>query len=117
PGCPFNPQNMTGCVHRGPLETTVYALALLFGKQGFLCHNLPLLLALPALALWPRRSTPHRPELTVLLGWCIAAWLLYAVLSNNYGGACCSVRWFVPFLAPAYWLLAVYLVRRPEQQS
>lgn len=30
------------------------------------------------------------------------------------GGACCSVRWFVPFLAPGYWLLAMLLRDRPE---
>jgi len=37
--------------------------------------------------------------------WCLGVWLLYAALSNNYGGLCCSIRWFVPLLAPAvYWL-------------
>jgi hypothetical protein len=61
-------------------------------------------------------STGHagRAELLGLLAWCTATWLLFAVLSNNMGGACCSVRWFVPFLAPAYWLLAILLRDRPE---
>jgi hypothetical protein len=163
PGCPFNPQNMTGYSRHSPLKLVVYALALLFGKQGFISHNLPLFLAIPALAglfrrphsrqvtmpVWQKRvrtcdarragspsrtwlgtgparrfgpieeSRPadpflaHRPELTMALGWCGATWLLYAVLSNNYGGACCSVRWFVPFLAPGYYLLGVYLRKYP----
>jgi hypothetical protein len=114
PGCPFNPQNMTGYSRHDPVKLVVYALALLFGKQGFICHNLALFLAFPALGLLFRRRLPHRPELTFALGWCAATWLLYAVLSNNYGGACCSVRWFVPFLAPAYYLLAVYLRQYPR---
>src|SRR5262249_15586697 len=32
---------------------------------------------------------------------------------NNYSGECASVRWFVPFLAPAYFALAVELRERP----
>jgi hypothetical protein len=114
PGCPFNPNNMTGYSRHGPGQLLVYALALLLGKQGFVCHNLALFLLLPAMRVLLRRSTPHWPELTLVLGWCIATWLLYAVLSNNYGGACCSVRWFVPFLAPGYYLLAVYLRQYPQ---
>jgi hypothetical protein len=127
PGCPFTPQNMTGYSRHGPLKLAVYALALLFGKPGLFTHNLPLLLTLPALG-WLLRGTrkaqsvapaalaAHRPELVCILGWCAATWLLYAALSNNYGGACCSVRWFVPFLAPAYYLLALYLREHPARR-
>jgi ADP-heptose:LPS heptosyltransferase len=114
PGCPFTPENMTGFSRHGPYDLAVYTLSLLIGKKGFLVHNLPLLLGIPALAVLPRRS-PHRPELLFAFGWCVAAWLLYAVLSNNYGGACVSIRWFVPFLAPGYYLLAVYLRQHPER--
>lgn len=114
PGCPFTPGNMTGFARHGPFKLPVYSLALLFGKKGFLCHNLPLLLALPAVIHLLRRKLPHRPELLCALGWCGAVWLMYSVLSNNSGGACCSVRWFVPFLAPGFFLLAVYLRERPE---
>ena len=115
PGCPFGTQNMTGVWRHGPIKLVVYSLSLLVGKHGLLNHNLPLLLALPAaLAVLPHRS-PHRPELLAGLGWCVAAWLMYATLSNNYGGACCSVRWFVPFLAPAFYLLAVYLKQQPQR--
>jgi hypothetical protein len=116
PGCPFGSHNMTGVWRHGPVKLTVYALSLLVGKHGLLNHNLPLLLALPAaFTVLPRRS-PHRPELLAGLLWCLATWLLYAALSNNSGGACCSVRWFVPFLAPAFHLLAVYLKQHPGRR-
>jgi hypothetical protein len=39
---------------------------------------------------------------------------LYAVTSNNYSGVCCSIRWFVPFLAPGYYVLAILLRHRPD---
>jgi hypothetical protein len=113
PGGPFSPENLTGFWRHGPLKLPVYTLALLFGKHGFVTHNPPLLLAIPALAILLRPSR-YRPELACALGWCGATWLLYAFLSNNYGGACCSIRWFVPFLAPGYFLLAVYLRERPQ---
>ncbi len=109
PGCPFTPENMTGFSRHGPFHFLVYSLSLLFGKKGVLIHNLPLLLALPALVRVLRRSTAHRPELVFVLAWCAASWLMYAVLSNNSGGACCSIRWFVPFLGAGYFLLAVHL--------
>jgi len=97
-----------------PLDQFLYAGAMLFGKLGFLNHNLPVLLA--AAAGWRvlRRDFPGRPELLGLLAWCAATWLLYALLSNNMGGGCCSVRWFVPFLVPGFWLLAVLLRERPQ---
>jgi hypothetical protein len=41
---------------------------------------------------------------------------MYAAFSNNYGGACCSVRWFVPFLAPAYYALALHLAQHPQHR-
>src|SRR5262249_61542726 len=96
----------TGYSRHGPGKLLVYALALLLGKQGFVCHNLALFLLLPAMRVLLRRSTPHRPELTFALGWCIATWLLYAVLSNNYGGACCSVRWVFCLPSPRGFLSA-----------
>jgi hypothetical protein len=114
PGCPFNPGNMTGFVRHGRLRLLIYAVALLLGKKGIVVYNLPLLLGLPALFAVLRRPSGHRPELLVTLGWCAATWLLYSVLSNNYGGASCSIRWFVPFLAPGYYLLAVHLRQHPQ---
>lgn len=58
-----------------------------------------------------------RPELAVVGGWCVVVWLLYAVLSNNYGGACCSVRWFLPMLAPGWLVLGLLLRDRPAARS
>ena len=46
--------------------------------------------------------------------WGLAVWLLYAALSTNYGGTCCTVRWFVPLLAPAYFWLALLLRDWPQ---
>jgi hypothetical protein len=49
-----------------------------------------------------------------LSAWVVIGWLMYGVLSKNHGGGCVSVRWFVPFLAPGFWLLAKVLTERPE---
>ncbi len=109
PGSPFNSENMTGNWKHGVGSFLVYAAALLFGKRGFIGHNLPLFLALPAVVALLRRRTAELPE--VLLGGCWAGgtWLAYALSSNNSSGACCSIRWFVPLLAPGYYVLAIYL--------
>jgi len=115
PGSPFSADNLTGYARPGPARLGLYALALLFGKKGIVVHNLPLLLTLPALMAVLRRPSAHRPELIFALGWCGATWLLYSLLSNNSGGVCCSIRWFVPFLGPGYYLLAVYLRQCPER--
>jgi hypothetical protein len=117
PGCPFTPENMTGFSRHGPLQLPIYLLALLFGRRGFFTHNLPLFLVFPALVTLARRAERFRPELVFALGWCSVTWLLYGVLSNNYSGACCSIRWFVPFLAPCYFLLAIHLRECPRHQQ
>ncbi|MDB5310541.1 MAG: hypothetical protein JWO38_4743 [Gemmataceae bacterium] len=114
PGSPFTQQNLTGFSRHEPLDQLLYAGAMLFGKHGFWNHNLPVLLAVAAGWSVLRRPFPGRVELLGLLGWCSATWLLYAALSNNMGGGCCSVRWFVPFLAPSFWVLAVVLRDRPD---
>ncbi len=81
----------------------------MFGERGFVTSNPTLLLALPA-AGWALR----RME-TVCFGlWGLGVWLLYAALSTNYGGTCCTIRWFVPLLAPAYFWLALLLRDRPQ---
>ena len=111
PGCPFDATTMTGrWNHAGPGAFVVYALALLFGKRGFLMHNPTLLLALigPPLLLRLRR-TRELPELVLGLGWAVGVWLLYAATSRNSSGECCSVRWFVPLLGPGYLALAILL--------
>jgi hypothetical protein len=117
PGSPFNANNLTGIWRHDPAKLVVYALALLFGKHGFIGHNLPLFLSLAALPLLLRRRTLERPEVVFSVVWCAGTWLTYAALSNNYGGACCSVRWFVPFLASGYYVLAVCLLDYPEYRG
>lgn len=114
PGSPFGVANMTGLSRHGFIDQLLYAGALLFGKHGFWNHNLPVLLAMTAGWAVLRREFVGRVELLILLGWCAGTWLAYAVLSNNAGGGCCSIRWFVSFLAPSYWLLGVLLRERPE---
>jgi hypothetical protein len=114
PGSPFDPSNLTGFWRHSPVNFAVYALELLFGEDGFIGHNLPLFLALPALVGLLRRRSSDRPEAAFAAAWCGGTWLLYAMFSNNYGGNCCSIRWFVPFLAPSYYLIALHLRRFPS---
>lgn len=127
PGSPFA-TTMTGMVRTRYVAQFLYTLDLFFGKKGFLTHNPPLLLAVTAGAWMLLRREPrprgavsvagplggHRVELLALAAWCVAGWLMYGVLSKNHGGACVSVRWFVPFLVPGFWLLAVLLKQWPE---
>jgi hypothetical protein len=113
PQSPFDTQNMTGVWNHSPGHFLVYAVALLFGKRGFVNHNLPLFLLLAGLTtLWRHRSALRLLAL-MAVGWCGGIWLLYAALSTNYSGPCCSIRWFVPLLAPAYFLIALLLKERP----
>ncbi len=59
---------------------------MLFGERGFVLSNPTLLLALPA-AAWARAAESE----TVCFGlWGVGVWLVYAALSNNYGGVCCD---------------------------
>jgi hypothetical protein len=116
PGSPFSKENLTGFFRHTPLQFVGYSLALLFGKHGFVTHNLPLFLALPAFVFLLRRRSPARPEVAFGAVWCAGTWLMYAAFSNNYGGACCSVRWFVPFLAPAYYALALHLAQHEQHR-
>ncbi len=110
PGCPFTPQNMTGSwQHRSFAHFLLYAAGLLAGKRGFLGHNLPLFLALPGLVFLLKRPPRELPELLLAACWSGGTWLAYAVTSTNSSGLCCSVRWFVPLLAPGYYVLALTL--------
>jgi hypothetical protein len=114
PGSPFTPETMTGgWKHPSVAHLLWYAADLLVGKQGFLGHNLPLFLAVPALAVLCWRQGAELPEVVWAGCWCGGTWLLYAVNSVNHSGLCCSVRWFVPLLAPAYYGLAVFLRDHP----
>jgi hypothetical protein len=114
PGCPFNAANMTGTWNHTPGHFVVYVAALLGGKRGFLGHNLPLFLALPGAVVLLRRRCRERPEVVLCCCWAGGTWLAYALTSTNYSGACCSIRWFVPLLAPGYYVLTVLLRHHPD---
>jgi hypothetical protein len=110
PGSPWDAHTMTGVWSHPSVPSFVqYALDLLVGKQGFLGHNLVLWLAIPACwRLW-RRSPVDRPELVLAVFWCIGTWLLYSATSTNHSGVCISIRWFVPLVAPGFYILALWL--------
>jgi hypothetical protein len=139
PGCPFTAENLTGAWNHTPGHFFVYIAGMLAGKRGFLGHNLPLFLALPALVIllrrcWaqrlcekgpdplnaggqtPFRTDAQRAELIFAGWWAGGTWLLYGALSNNYSGVCCTVRWFVPLLAPGYFALALLLRDYPDRR-
>ena len=115
PGSLFNAGNLTGrWNHAGPGAFAAYAFLMLFGDHGFLLSNPTLLLAMPAAAWALRRPNGGRVE-TICFGlWGVGVWLVYAALSTNFGGQCCSIRWFVPLLAPGYFWLALLLRDYPQ---
>jgi hypothetical protein len=118
PGSPFGVRNLTGSwAHEGPLSFCVYAASMLAGKRGFLGHNLPLFLCLPAFVLVIRRRRRHERGLVWAGAVCAGSWLLYAATSNNSSGQCCSIRWFVPLLAPGFFVLGVLLRQYPRYRS
>ncbi|HWG42189.1 MAG TPA: hypothetical protein VN688_05335 [Gemmataceae bacterium] len=115
PGSPFDVRNLTGSwIHNGPLSFLLYAASMLAGKRGFLGHNLPLFLTMPALAILLHHHREKCRNVLWAAGCCFGTWILYAATSNNSSGQCCSIRWFVPLLAPGYYILAIFLQRYPE---
>ena len=118
PGSPFTPNLLTGAwQHRNAFHFVAYALDLLAGRRGFLLHNLPLLLVLPAAVWLVRQHLQAAPEIWFAIGFSTFSWLIYAAASTNYGGICCSVRWFVPLLAPGYLILILFLHYRPRSET
>jgi len=115
PGSAFSAENMTGHWAHDSIGSLIgYAAGLLVGPHGFLLYNLPLLvIPLGALGAW-RAFPDRRPELVfaALLG--VGSWMLYAFGSNNYSGLALSVRWFVPLLVPAYFVLMLAIAARPS---
>jgi len=108
PGSPFHAGNMSGVWnHSGPGAFALYAVDLLFGKKGFVLHNLPLLMLV---FLRPAR----RAEAWAALAMGAGVWLVYSAGSTNWSGACLTIRWFVPLLAPSFFLIALVLRDRPE---
>jgi len=115
PGSPFDASNMTGMLNHASVGSfSLYALDLLVGQRGFLGHNPALFLAMAVLPLLLWRRLAERPELLFAACWAGGTWLLYSITSTNHGGLCCSVRWFVPLLAPGYLVLAIGLREYPR---
>jgi hypothetical protein len=115
PGSPFLATNLTGSwVHQDFASFLVYAASMLGGKRGFLGHNLPLFLSVPAFWILLRRHPETWRPVLWALGCCVGTWLLYASTSNNSSGQCCTIRWFVPLLAPAYFVFSLFLPRYPQ---
>jgi hypothetical protein len=118
PGAPFNAQNLTGgWQHTGVWDFFVYALGMLFGKQGFIGHSIPLYLCIPAIVYLLRDKIRRSPLVWFSLILIAGTWLIYAATSNNNSGRCLTIRWFVPLLAPFYYLLAAFLKERPEYST
>ncbi|HEY2663231.1 MAG TPA: hypothetical protein VGI47_02735, partial [Candidatus Binataceae bacterium] len=83
PGSGFDASNITGTLpNRSAWRTAEYSLALLFGKRGFVGHNLALFLAIPAtvVLLADPRSLSKREGWVLLCGAsvCIATWVMYS---------------------------------------
>jgi len=112
PGSPFDPATITGrFAHPSFAQAVLYGFRLWLGQSGFLLHNLPLLVA-PAAALHLlRRHEPfvERPVVLAALALTTATWAVYTAGSNNFSGMALSIRWFVPLLAPLYYVVAVHL--------
>jgi hypothetical protein len=114
PGTSFNETNMTGrWTHESVRHFLGYLVGLWISDRGFLCFNLPLcVLLVGAMRLYRSRVG----DWVTVWGavWALTTYLLYAVLSSNFSGGCLSVRWFLPFLAPGFYALALLLRHFPE---
>jgi hypothetical protein len=118
PGSPFNAGNLTGgWAHKSLWHFVVYTLGMMFGKKGFIGHNLPIYLSIPAIAFLLRNKDKDTPMVCFAVTLICGTWFLYGATSNNDSGMCCSVRWFVPLLAPFYFLLGLFLKKRPDYTS
>jgi len=118
PGSVFKSENMTGSWnHTSVIDFFTYSVGLWVGRRGFVLHNLPLLLAIPGAVclLVGRRAVEHRTELVAGMAWVMAVAVVYGALSTpGSRGINCSVRWFVPLLAPMFVGLGMVLKRWPR---
>ncbi|HVC95684.1 MAG TPA: hypothetical protein VND64_18465 [Pirellulales bacterium] len=112
PNSPFTPENMTGGL-KSIGHFLLYAPDLLVGKHGFLPFNLPMFLAVAGFFVLRRRRPAEWPELLYCAAFSMGTWLMYSVASVDHSGNCCSVRWFVPLLAPGYYVLAILQREQP----
>ena len=114
PGSPFNPENMTGGFKHTWWFFPLYTIDMMVGKNGFLSHSIPLWLLPGAIVILYKRGKQERRILAFALLWVLGAWLLYAAASNNYAGGGIAIRWFVPFLAPGYWIVGRLMKAEPR---
>ncbi len=113
PGSPFDAQTATGGLKHSPAGLLLYAADLLVGKKGFLTHNLPLCLSVAGAVRLAWSRPTDRAAVGFCAGWSALAVGVYAATSTNLSGAAASVRWFVPLLAPGYWVLGLTLRAHP----
>jgi hypothetical protein len=114
-GSPFSDGALTGTWMHKHLGIGIrYGIALLIAEHGFITYQPVLWLAGAAFVVLLCRRVPETPELYLAGFWCLGTWSLYTAASNNYAGLCCSIRWFLPLLAPAYYVLAVALRHYPR---
>jgi hypothetical protein len=114
-GSAFKAEDLTGnWNHKNFGWFLLYAGGLIYSDRGFLPSNIPLFLLVPGSVILVRRLRTDRPEMWLAGLWALVVWLVFATLSTNYSGSCCSVRWFVPLLAAGYYLLALLLRERPN---
>lgn len=113
PGSPFDAQTATGGLKHTPAGLLLYMADLLVGKKGFLTHNLPLCLAVAGAVRLAWSRPVDRAAVGFCVGWSALAVGVYAASSTNLSGAAASVRWFVPLLAPGYWVLGLTLRAYP----
>jgi hypothetical protein len=115
PGSPFEPSELTGAWRHDGIRAMVrYSAALLLGPRGFLVYNPTLVLLIPGAVLLFARRLPEWRTLVACYAFMALTWVTYGAMSTNFAGRAVSIRWFVPWLAPAYFALAVLLRECPK---
>lgn len=114
PGSPFTDRVMTGGWKHNAGWLVVYAIDLVVGKKGILLHNVPLWIIPGGAILLGLYRPQYRLTAVFVSSWSVLAVMVYAATSTNYGGQCCAVRWFVPLVAPGFWIAALTLREFPQ---
>lgn len=78
--------------------------------------HIVLLAVFSLLMLTADRSVRDAGKSAVTVGW-LGTLGGYAIFSTNHSGVALSVRWFIPLLAPLFYLLAVHLQTAPEDRE
>ena len=110
PPSPFTEDDLTGSWrHESLSQLLLYAGGTWISHRGFLLYNLTVALGLVGLLRLSYLGKIPGSMTAYVLAWGGSTWGLYALFSTNYSGHCLSVRWFLPLLAPTYWVLAKLL--------